>query len=113
MRELEIEFTDDTLIMTDKGLERLSDLLRRPITPSLWAIKWCYKGQANGISFHRSHKDARAFAEMQIDSEPNGPARLVDVSNWLVNSVKEHDYCWTNLNSFNEAATYGGPECRH
>lgn len=113
MRDLVIEFTDDTLIMTERGIERLSALLRRPVNPVLWAIKWKYKDIPNGISFHRAHKDAKKFAAMQIDSVPDGPARLVDVSPWLVEAVKEHDYCWTNLNSFEEALTYKGPTCSH
>jgi hypothetical protein len=111
--DLFIEFTDDALVITENGLERLADLLHRPVEPCLWAIAWSYKGIQNGISFHRSHREAKQFAELQIDSKPIGPARLVDVSEWLFGNVKEYGYCWTNLSNFSQAKEYEGPVCKH
>lgn len=113
MSNLVIEFTNEALVVTENGVERLVDILHRPVDPSLWAIKWCFKGHPNGISFHKSHKVAKAFAQAQIDSQPDGPARLVNVSPWLYENVQEHDYCWTNIDSFDEAVTYQGPVCSH
>ena len=113
MRNVYIEFTDDTLVHTEQGVERLADLLHRPVTQCLWAICWQFKGYPNGISFHPSHSEAKKFAEMQIDSQPSGPARLVDVSDYLCNCVNEHGYCWTNLTCFDEAMTYGGEQWNH
>lgn len=111
--ELEIEFTDKTYVMTERGVERLTDLLHRPVKPCLWAIKWKFNGTPNGISFHRSHKHAKGFASVQIDSEPDGPARLVDVSQSIMDCVEKNGYCWTNLTSFDEALTYEGEVWKH
>lgn len=113
MSRLEIEFTNETLVMTERGIERLQDLLHRPVDPALWAVKWSHKGNFNGISFHRSHGEVKDFVEKQIDSVPYGPARLIDVSPWLLDNVNTHGYCWTNLTEFEEAKTYGGPGCKH
>lgn len=113
MADMYIEFTDETLVLTEKGVEKLATLLHRPVNPALWAIKWEFDGKPNGISFHRSHKEAKQFAEVQLDSKPESHARLVDVSEWLLKYVKEYGYCWTNLNSFSEALTYRGLACNH
>ena len=113
MRNVYIEFTDNTLVQTDQGVQKLTDLLHRPVNQCLWAICWKFKGFHNGISFHPSHAEAKKFAEMQIDSYPAGPARLVDVSDFLCDCVNEHGFCWTNLTSFDEAMTYEGEKCSH
>lgn len=113
MTSLQIEFTDDTLVLTEQGVERLTDILRRPVSPCLWAIKWKFRGEPNGISFHKSHQLAKKFAKLQIDSEPDGPARLVDVSSYIYNCVQEQEWCWTNLSCFSEALTYEGEKWNH
>jgi hypothetical protein len=113
MPGLQIEVNDNSLIATDQGVQRLSDLLHRQVHPCLWAIKWKYEGINNGISFHKSHAAAKKFAEMQIDSEPDGPARLVDVSQHIMDCVTKNGYCWTNLNCFSEAVTYEGETWKH
>lgn len=113
MPQLEIEFTNNTLVVTEQGVERLEDILHRPVSQCLWAIKWVYGALPNGISFHRSHKLAKSFAAMQIDSKPEGCARLVDVSAYLYDCVQKHGYCWTNLTSFAEAETYEGESWNH
>ena len=110
---IEIEFTDNTLVATQSGVMRLTDLIRRPIEKSLWAVQWQFRGVPNGISFHCSHKGARDFARMQMDSVVTGPARLVVVSDWLYDNVQQHEYCWTNLTSFEEAKEYTGPCNQH
>jgi hypothetical protein len=113
MPELQIEFTNDTLISTVQGVERLETLLRRSVHPCLWAIKWCFQNRPNGISFHKSHKMAKKFAEQQIDSVPDGPARLVDVSDYIYECTQKHGYCWTNIGDFSEAKTYEGEKWNH
>jgi len=110
---LYIQFTDNTYVATERGIERLVDILHRPVAPCLWAIKWTVEGKPNGISFHKSHGHARKFAELQIDSEPDGPARLVNVSDHIYNCVEEHEYCWTDLSSFDEARSYQGKTWTH
>jgi hypothetical protein len=110
---LEIEFTNNTLVMTENGVERLTDILHRPVENCLWAIKWCFKGYPNGISFHKSHKHAKDFADVQIDSQPAGPARLVNVSDNIYQCVQKHGYCWTNLLEFEEAQTYKEDTWKH
>ncbi len=113
--DMYLEVTDDTLIATDKGVMRLSDLLHRPVDPSLWAICWNYASIQNGISFHRSHKDARDFilAMDNPECKPNGPARLVKVSQYLADKVRREGFCWTNLSTFDEATTYEEIKCSH
>ena len=113
MPGLQIEFTDDTLVYTEQGIERLATLLERPVSQCLWAVKWKFRDIPNGISFHKSHKSAKLFSESQIDSSPEGPARLVDVSDFIYKYVASHDYCLTNLKSFEEAATFKGDVCNH
>ena len=108
MKKLQIEFTNETLVMTGRGVQRLADILHRPVQNCLWAIKWCKDGGPNGISFHKSHKSAKDFADKQIDSIPHGPARLVDVSKNIYECVQKNDYCWTKLSDFAEAETYEG-----
>lgn len=111
--DLYIEFNDSTWVKTERGAEKLVDLLHRPVTQCLWAIKWCFQGKPNGISFHKSHGLAKKFAEQQIDSKPDGPARLVDVSDHIYNCVQAREYCWTNLSNFEQAKTYTGEEWIH
>ena len=113
MPEIQIEFTDDTLVLTEDGVERLADILKRPVSKSLWAIKWKFGKIPNGISFHQSHKSAKKFADLQIDSIPDGPARLVDVSEHIYSCVEKSEYCWTNLQSFDDAKTYEGETWNH
>lgn len=113
MGELEVQFSNDTPVWTENGVVRFADILGRPVELSLWAIKWRLDGRPNGISFHKSHRVAVAFAAVQIDSQPETPARLVTVSDWLYNKVQECDYYWTNLHSFEEAETYEGPKWNH
>ena len=113
MARIEFEFTDETLVLTEQGVERLQDILRRPVMPCLWAIKWRFKDRPNGISFHKSHDLARKFAALQLDSEPDGPARLVDVSQYIYDCVEEFEYCWTSLRCFEEAKTYEGEKWNH
>lgn len=110
-----LEVTDDTLVATERGIMRLADILHRPVDPSLWAICWNYANTPNGISFHRSHKEAKEFVQaMHIPlSKPSGPARLVKVSQYLADKVNDEGYCWTNLATFEEAETYGGIKCNH
>lgn len=113
MSTLYLEVTDDTLVATERGVVRLRDILHRSVEPSLWAICWRFGGNIrNGISFHRSHKEARDFAHAQVDNQPDGPARLVKVSQWLADKVNEEKYYWTNLSTFEEAETYEG-QCNH
>jgi len=101
MTKLSFEFTDDTLVMTSQGVERLADILHRPVHTALWAIKW-----PTGISFHNSHKDLGPFIAQQMELKPEGPARLIDVSKYIAEAVQENGFCCTQLNSFEEAATY-------
>lgn len=108
MPNLAIEFSEETLVLTDSGVERLGDLLRREVIPSLWAIKWNLRGRPNGVSFHKSHKAAKTFADLQLDSVPDGPARLVDVCPTIYKHVKDNGHCWTSLVSFEDAAKYEG-----
>ena len=115
MSEVYLEVTDNTLVATDRGVMRLAEILHRPVEPSLWAICWNYENTHNGITFHRSHKSARQFVlDMDVpECKPNGPARLVRVSQYLVDKVEQDGFCWTNLSTFEDAQTYGGPECSH
>ena len=113
MGEIEVQFRNDTLVLTENGVERLDVLLGRPVEKSLWAIKWRLNGVPNGISFHKSHRIAVAVAEVQIDSKPETPARLVTVSEWLYKKVEKCQYYWTNLNSFEEAVYYKGETWSH
>lgn len=113
MSIVEIEFNNKTRVLTENGVEFLVDLLGRPVELSLWALKWTLNGVPNGISFHKSHKVAKAFAAAQIDSVPESPARLVEVSDWLYNKVQKCQYYWTNMNDFEEAKTYGGEKWNH
>ena len=108
MPEMQIEFTDNTYVVTEQGVERLVDLLHRPVHPCLWAIKWQSGGKFNGVSFHKSHKAAKSFVSMQLDSKPLGCARLVDVSKPIYDNVQQNGFCWAKLNSFDEALTYEG-----
>jgi hypothetical protein len=107
MPNMQIEFTNDTLVLTSQGVERLEDILHRPVIPCLWAIKWQRGFQPNGISFHKAHRAARDFAEQQIDSTPNGCSRLVNVSKHIMKEVEENGFYWTNLSDFEQAETYG------
>lgn len=113
MPNVQIEFSDDTLVLTEHGVERLADLLHRPVLSSLWAVKWCFGNTPNGISFHKSHKSVKQFVDQQIDSVPQGPARLVNVSKHIYDCVNKNGYCWTNLNCFSEAETYEGETWKH
>ncbi|RZK44055.1 MAG: hypothetical protein EOO61_04480 [Hymenobacter sp.] len=113
MKDLLIEFSDNTLVATDQGVQRLATLLDRHVFPCLWAVRWKFGALPNGISFHASHKAAKDFVNMQIDSEPDGPARLVDVSDHIMQCVNKNGYCWTNLTEFSEAKTYEGETWKH
>ena len=113
MGELEVQFRDDTLVWTEDGIVRLADILGRPVEKSLWAIKWALGDAHNGISFHKNHKIAVEFAKVQMDSQPETPARLVPVSDWLYDKVQKCHYYWTDLKTFAEAKTYGGPKWNH
>ena len=108
MRNVLIEFTNDTLVQTEQGTKRLVDLLKRPVRPSLWAIRWTYNTFPNGITFHASHKQAAQFARHQIDSKPATCMKLVEVSDYLYKYVSEYGYCWTDLSDFSEAINYKG-----
>ena len=115
MTNMYLEVTDDALVSTERGIVRLRDILKRAVEPSLWAICWNFGDIRNGISFHRSHKDAKKFVdELKIPNlVPNGPTRLVKVSQYLADKVNNEGYCWTNLSSFEEAETYEGEPCSH
>lgn len=108
MVKLDLEFTDNTLVYTQEGVELLTDLLKRSVEPCLWAIKWRYRDKVEGISFHGSHKLARKFSETTCDSIPDGPTRLVNVSNYLSKKAQKDGYVWTNLKDFEDAKTYEG-----
>jgi hypothetical protein len=113
MTEMYLEITNDTLISTDRGVVKLTDLLRRHVETSLWAIAWRYEHHHTGISFHPSHAEAKKFAEGQLRYTPHGPARLVKVSSWLENQVLTHGFCWADIPTFESAETYEGPEWKH
>jgi hypothetical protein len=107
-----LEVTDDTLVSTEHGVMRLRDILNRPVETSLWAICWRHGVTRNGISFHRTHKEAKTFADRHSRiCTPDGPTRLVKVSEWLADKVNAEGFVWTNLSTFEDAMTYEGVEC--
>lgn len=103
MPHLEFEFSNDTLVVGPRGVERLCDLLHREVKPCVWAIKW---KNPDRISFHKSHKHLHDFVALQLDSEAESPARLVNVSEYIYQCVEEEDYCVVNLSDFSEAEKY-------
>jgi len=98
---MHVEFTDDTLVATERGIEKLRDILHRPVEPCLWAVKW-----PSCMSFHATHKDVKKFVDVQVHCVPQGPARLVDVSASILAAVIEDGYVVTDLTEFDQALTH-------